>query len=133
MDKPERLHNVLKHDRLPFDLFVLAEALSIYQLHLLEDGRFSRFTGAYGIEKHNLVSRVLPIWTRSPVASNVNIARRHTQQQQFDLLLQALLVGADGLVELPAAGSPRLIVDVAAAEAHLARGQLADCSRQVVR
>lgn len=30
MDKPERLHNVLKHNRLPLNLLVLAEPLSIY-------------------------------------------------------------------------------------------------------
>ena len=46
-DESERLDDVGKDDGLPFQLFGLAEALCVNQLHLLKDGRLSRFTGTY--------------------------------------------------------------------------------------
>lgn len=44
-DEPEGLNNIVEDDRLPLHLLRLAETLRVDELHLLEHGRFARFTG----------------------------------------------------------------------------------------
>ena len=42
----ERLDDIVEDDRLPLQLFILAESSGVDEFHLLQDGRLSRLSGS---------------------------------------------------------------------------------------
>lgn len=54
--RAERLNDVAEDDGFPLQAFILVETLRVYELHLLQDGRFPRLSSAYKL--HMISTRV---------------------------------------------------------------------------
>lgn len=104
----EGLNNVVKYYGLPLELLILAEALGVDELHLLQDGRLARLSGS--CEAHCTSVR----------ASGGRLIPQHTKQEELDLLGHSLLILANLTVKL-ARASGTVIAFVSAAKAHFGR------------
>lgn len=54
--RAERLNDVAEDDGFPLQAFILVKTLRVYELHLLQDGRFPRLSSAYKL--HMISTRV---------------------------------------------------------------------------